>query len=64
MHMVKKLFTSGFPPFQCTCFSLFEFTLEIELIKSEDAPYDEPDVFIEIENKFGYFSGRGEFFVF
>lgn len=40
------------------------FTLNLQLERIEDAPYGEYDVWVEISNSFGVFTGYGSFFVF
>jgi hypothetical protein len=40
------------------------FTLNLQLERTEDAPYGEYNVWVEVSNSFGVFTGYGSFFVF
>jgi len=41
-----------------------EFVLRLDLARAAGAPYGEYEARVEIENRFGIFSGEGGFFVF
>ena len=41
-----------------------DFTLDLQLERTQGAPYGEYDVWVEISNSFGVFTGYGSFFVF
>jgi hypothetical protein len=65
-EVVESVLASDFGPDVTVSAWRFEedFVLSLDLERAQGAPYGEYEAHLEIENRFGVFSGEGGFFVF